>query len=142
MLGTSRKFHLFRIEPNAWMEAFGITEAQEQERTNQQLRDRIAALEERARKKRAIMKRSVMGRERLMAQVIDRYYQPQRSGCRMWCLSEDKELRVRFIQKIKGLIEEARLVYERWFVGDFSEPYPLGLYPPSMPKLAEPLGAW
>ena len=135
---SSEELHTFRIEPNAWMEAFGITSAQEQQEINTRLVERVRCLEERARAKR---KGSVMGRARLISRPIDKYYQPQRSGRRMWCLSESKALRRSFIGHLKVLIHEAKRIYRKWFVGDFSEPYPLGLYPPLMPKLAEPLTA-
>jgi hypothetical protein len=29
---------------------------------------------------------------------------------------------------------EAKAVYKKWLIGDFSTPYPLGLYPPNLPK--------
>jgi hypothetical protein len=57
-------------------------------------------------------------------------------------MSENRDLRIRFIQFLKSLFAEARSIRERWKVGDYSLPYPLGLYPPSMPKLAEPLTIW
>jgi len=66
----------------------------------------------------------------------------QKAGQRSWCLSEDRVLCREFIADMKARMELAAQVYQRWKMGDFSEPYPLGLYPPSMPKLAEPLEDW
>jgi hypothetical protein len=43
---------------------------------------------------------------------------------------------------LKDLFAEARSVRERWRVGDYSLPYPMGLYPPPQPKLVEPLVVW
>ena len=83
-----------------------------------------------------------MGRDRLMNQPINTTYRPKRSGKRMCCLSEDRSMRIDFINFLKDLYAKAKAVAERWKLGDYSLPYPLGLYPPSTPKLAEPLGIW
>jgi hypothetical protein len=139
VLCTSKTPQRFCLEPNAWLEAFGITDPTEQAQWNARLKERLLVLERRAREKRNRMNRRPMGREKLLAQLLDKYYEPKRSGRRMWCLSEDRKLRIEFISHLKELIAKAKEVYQRWFVGDFSEPYPLGLYPPSMPKLAEPV---
>jgi REP element-mobilizing transposase RayT len=136
--GTKRTFP-FTINPNAWMEAFGIENPDEQERLNQRLIEHVRLREERARVKRLRTKKPVMGRERLIRAKIDRFYQSKRSGKRMWCLADRKSIRLPFIERLKALICEAKRIYEKWFLGDFSEPYPLGLYSPSIPKLAEPL---
>ena len=92
------------------------------------------------RRKQNLARRRARGRDKLISRPLDPDYQSQRSGKRMWCLAEKRSIRVRIINSLKALIERARAVYQKWFVGDFSERYPLGLYPPSMPKLAEPLG--
>ena len=139
--GTKKTF-AFTIKPNAWMEAFGIVDPAEQEKMNQRILTFIRHREERARKQRKRDKKGVIGADRLVAQPLDRYYEPKRSGRRMWCLADKKSIRVSFIATLKRLIDKARQVYRKWFLGDFSEPYPLGLYPPGMPKLAEPLSAW
>jgi hypothetical protein len=83
-----------------------------------------------------------MGRDKLMNQPINTTYRPKRSGKRTCCLSEDRSTRIDFINFIKDLCAKAKAVAARWKLGDYSLPYPLGLYPPSMPKLAEPLGIW
>ncbi len=142
VLRDSKNLHSFRLHPNAWMEAFGITDPSEQAEWNERLKESLFAIEVEAREERVRLNRRPMGQEKLKTQAMDKYYQSKRSGRRMWCLCEDRSLRVTFIAQIKELIHSARLVYRRWILGDFSVPYPLGLYPPSMPKLAEPLGAW
>ena len=83
-----------------------------------------------------------MGRERLINQPLDTTYRPKRSGKRMCCLSEDRSIRVVFINFLKDLYEKAKKIAQRWKLGDYSLPFPLGLYPPPMPKLAEPIGIW
>lgn len=142
LLGESRETCEFRIEPNAWMEAFGIMDKDEQARINSRLIERIRLLEARAKDTRQRNRKSAMGKERLLRQPLDQYYLPKRSGKKMWCLSEHKRLRVQFINFLKQLTAKARLIQQKWRLGDFSEAYPLGLYPPSFPKLAEPISAW
>ena len=38
---------------------------------------------------------------------------------------------------LKDLYSKGKEVLKNWKNGDYSVPYPLGLYPPSMPKLGE-----
>ncbi len=120
----------------------GITSEEDKAKINEKLINRIKKLEERARRKRVVEKRSVIGAKRLCEQPFNLTYQSKRSGKRMWCLSEKRHLRIQFISFLKNLFYEARLVRERWAMGDFSLKYPLGLYPPTVPKLAEPVDLW
>ena len=124
------------------MEAFGISDPAEQAQLNSRIVSRLRTLEERYRTKRHQEKRRVLGKARLTTQVFDLFYRPQRSGRRMWCLSEDRKLRLQFIEFFRALMDKARQVAKAWRVGDYSQRYPLGLYPPAMPKLAEPLAVW
>ena len=87
-----------------------------------------------------VQRKRIIGRERLVNQVLDVTYRPKRSGRRMWCLSEKRSIRVTFIRFFKELMHRARAVRQRWKIGDIAVPYPPGLYPPSMPKLADVLG--
>ena len=136
ILNASQEIQTFTLEPNAWMEAFGYHSAEEQQRINEQLIARIRFLEARAEQKRIREKKHVLGRDRLLSQVFDTTYRPKRSGRRMWCLSEKRRVRVEFIRFFRALMEKARAVREMWKLGDVTVPYPPGLYPPSMPKLA------
>lgn len=140
VVAASDETQTFILEPHAWMEAFGYHSSEEQRRLNDQLIARIRLLEERAEKKRIREKKRVIGKDRLIAQVFDITYRPRRTGRRMWCLSEKRGVRVEFIRFFKALIQKARAVRERWKLGDVAVPYPPGLYPPSMPKLANTLG--
>ena len=141
LLEESSEIEVFILEPNAWLEAFGVTNPREQERINVRLRERVRTLEQRARRKREREKKRVIGRAQLIAQPIDLNYRPSRKGKRMWCLSEKRSLRIQFIAMLKGLRREARAVLALWRIGDMSVRYPPGLYPPSMPKLADVV-AW
>ncbi len=132
----------FCITPNAWMECFGVMTESEQAKVNEILLRWIKAEEQKFRDKRCKEGKRVLGRERLLQQAFDTTYLPDRHGKRMWCLCDEVPLRKEFIAWAKELLSQARQVYERWKRGDFGVKYPPGLYPPSMPKLAEPLELW
>jgi REP element-mobilizing transposase RayT len=138
--GRAAERHSFRIEPNAWMNCFGIRTKEDQEEVNADIVRRIQQREKRFRNKRKKNRKTVIGRERLLREQLKPNHEPKRKeGRRMWCICADKELRKIFISTMKELIEQAVEVYQRWKKGDYTVPFPLGLYPPSMPKVAEPL---
>lgn len=142
ILGAATDSHEFELTPNAWLEAFNITDPKEQERINARLIERVRFLENRFRRQRAQRGKTVIGKQRLLRQPLDITYQPKRSGRRTCCLSENITVRRAFIRFLKHLMGEARRIYQKWKLGDFSESFPLGLHPPSMPKLAEVLNGW
>lgn len=127
------------IDPNAWLEAFGIVDPDEQKRVNRLLVERVRTLEARASSLRIRDNKIVVGRERLINQKFDLTYLPNRSGKRMWCLSEKRSVRTQFIKFFKDLMVRAREVRRRWRIGDFSVPYPPGLHAPNVPRLADVL---
>ena len=133
----TKSTHTFTIEPNAWLDAFGVTSEADQAAWNQRLVARVRAIEERSRNKRKAERKNVIGAQKLLRQPLTLDYRSKRSGKRMWCLSEKRSARVAFINFLKRKKAAAREVYQRWHTGDFSIPYPLGLFPPSFPKLAE-----
>lgn len=142
LLKEKSKSFEFVLKPNAWLEAFKISDPEEQKRLNDRIAIRVKTLEERAKEKRSHHNKSVIGKDRLRNQSLDLYYRPSRTGRRMCCLTEDRATRIAFISFIKSLYDKARAVAARWKLGDFSVPFPPGLYPPSMPKLIEPLHIW
>jgi hypothetical protein len=142
LLANADSSHEFELEPDAWLDAFGISEKEEQEKWNQALVKRVRVLEKRARTKREEAGKSPLGRAALLRQKMSFAYKSNRNGKRMWCLSEKKRVRVQFISFLKKLREKAREVYRRWHLGDYSLAYPPGLFPPSQPKLFEPIAVW
>jgi REP element-mobilizing transposase RayT len=132
----------FCIEPNAWMECFGIVEPETQAELNEEILRRISEKEEEYRKERMDSGKTVMGREYLLREGFNLTYRPERSGRRMWCICCDRAKRKAFILRVKELCKVAREVYQRWKVGDYSLPFPLGLYPPARPKVVEPISFW
>jgi hypothetical protein len=140
MLDEATDEQIFTLEPNAWLEAFGVSDPLERQRFNERLIERVRHLEERAAKLRGKSHKRVIGRERLISQVLDTTYRPRRKGRGMWCLSERRSIRMAFIRFFKELKRAAGAVRRRWALGDRTVPYPPGLYPPSMPKLANVVG--
>ena len=139
LLAQSSELQTFTLEPNAWLEAFGITDPTEQQRINARVAERVRTLEKRAARVRDREKKSVIGCERLITQRFDLTYRPSRKGRRMWCLAERRAIRLVYIRMFKRLKQEARRVLALWRCGDMTERYPPGLYPPSFPKLSNAL---
>ena len=139
LLRDAREVQRFELQPNAWLEAFGYRCPIEQGKVNERLVARIRTIEERAAKRREKEKTRVMGKERLARQAFDLTYRPERTGKRMWCLSEKRRVRVKFIRFFRELMRKARAVLAQWRMGARTVAYPPGLYPPSMPKLADVL---
>jgi len=136
LLSQTDEIEPFTLEPNAWLEAFEITDPTQQARINAQVMAHIRHLEARAERVRQRERKSVIGRERLLHQRLDLSYRPKRTGRKMWCLSHRRSIRIAYIRFFKRLKQEARKVLALWRSGDTSAKYPPGLYPPSMPKLA------
>jgi hypothetical protein len=139
LLADSSELQTFKLEPNAWLEAFGVITPAEQQGINARVIERVRTLERRATRVREREKKTIIGRERLITQRFDLTYRPSRKGKRMWCLAERRAIRMAYIRMFKKLKQEARRVLALWRQGDMTERYPPGLYPPSFPKLANAL---
>jgi hypothetical protein len=126
----------FRIFPNAWMKSFGISEPQEVSLWNERIISALKQQEAQQRHERIKEGRSVIGCSRLVNQRIGRPYSPRRWGRRMLCICQDIPFRARFVEWIKQLVEQGREALREWRRGNFVR-YPLGLYPPSVPRIAE-----
>lgn len=117
--------HTFVLSPNAWAEVFGLKEVIKEE-----IERGVLEIEKALREERDKRQRKVFGRLNLIAQRIDCIFTPKKFGKRMWCICRDVEKRVGFIAFIKDLRARAKEVYQRWSRGDFSIPFPLGLFAP------------
>ena len=140
LLKKRKKKNTFTIYPDAWMEAFGITDPAERSSINQRIVEGVYEAEQDYREERAREAKTVISPNRLIETEIAAPYTPSRSGKKMICLGTDRQDRVGFIEFVKSLISEAREIYEQWKVGNIHLPYPPGLYPPAMPKLANVVG--
>lgn len=128
--------YTFTLNPDGWMELFGIDSEYEKAEINKRIISDVRAVEKELAQKRRTSGRSVVGALRLRRQPINMSYTPTKFTRRMWCVCSDLELRRRFINFVKGLLREARAITARWKRGDFSEPFPIGLFPPRFPRLA------
>ena len=130
--------HPLTITPDRWMDCFEMDEAS-RKKAKEEIRDGLKRAEDTAKKEREKSGRTAIGQDRLRNSWIELDYQPNRTGKRMYCLGSTKEIRAAYIAFAKTLIETAKKIYNRWKRGDFTEPYPLGLYPPSRPRVVNVL---
>ena len=122
------------------MKSFGISDPKEQAEVNQNIIDGLYAREREHRERRQYERKSIVGVTKLTLQRPGSPYVPQRSGRKTICIAADSKLRIAFLQSIKELISQAREVLLEWRKGNFLAEYPIGLYPPSLPKRAEAFG--
>ena len=130
----------FTIYLNGWMKRFGIVDPLEQAEVNRAILAEVRRREADSRAVRVAEKKTLIGKKRLVATPIGTPCVPDRTGKRMLVHSEDREIRKETIKWIKDLLDEGREVLECWRMGDTSVPYPLGLFPPTGIRLAEPIG--
>ena len=130
----------FTLSPNAWTSAFPnqMTPERLNERVSRRVRE-IEAEMAAIRKKAGIPLPSEF---EVSSQPIDMPYEPKKFGRRMWCICSDIPLRIAFISFIKNLREKARKVRLEWLRGNSAEPFPIGLFPPTQPMLANILPAY
>jgi len=124
--------HTFTLSPYAWMNCF----AEGSRDVTEVKAEVIQAVREREEQYRKERKKPCISAESLRSQPLDLKYTPTKFSKRMWCICHDVELRKAFIAWAKSLIVKGREVLKRWRAGDRSVPYPVGLFPPSFPKLA------
>lgn len=137
LLSRGRKKGSFTVSPDAWIEAFGVTDPQERQAVNQRIVLQVRELEALAREERLRSGLSVIGASRLLNTPIGREFLPQRTGRKSICLSSCSIARIAFIKFAKRLFAEGREIFRRWKLGDLHLLYPIGLYPPSHPRRAE-----
>ena len=134
MRDQAEESHIFKIEPNAWMKAFRITEQSEIDEVNERIVERTRLLEEEARELRIKQRRKVMGAHKLVTQRPNLHYKSKRRGRCSSCISTDRKLKMKFQVVLADYAETAKRVYHNWLEGDFTEEFPKGLYPPAKPK--------
>lgn len=61
---------------------------------------------------------------------------PPPKGKKMICLSTNKELRQDFIAQFKRLRDICRATFRRWQQGETGIPFPPGMFPPHLPRMA------
>jgi REP element-mobilizing transposase RayT len=142
LVSVAKEFQNLKLYFNDWMRGHNINSEKAKNEINLKIVEEVRKLEQKYREERKVKKKKVFGKEALNSQLIETKYLPNRSGKRTWCLCDDIPLRKQIISHIKSLVEKAKEVYEKWKCGDYSVSFPLGLYPPSFPKIAEPVYAY
>lgn len=130
----------FTLSPNAWAAAFSnqITT----ERFKERVLRRVHEIEEEMATIRVRERISLPTEFEVTSQPIGTLYSPEKFGKRMWCICGDITLRVAFISFIRNLRERARKVRLEWLRGNWRESFPIGLFPPTQPMLANVLPAY
>lgn len=129
----------FELSPYSWKHCFADTKDLSDEEVHKIMVSYIREVEKKHQEEFAKTKKLPLGREALRHQSMLKSYVPKKYGRKMICLSTFKELRMSFISKYKELSALAREVFERWKIGDYSIPFPPGLFAPPPPRLAESL---
>jgi REP element-mobilizing transposase RayT len=122
------------LSPDAWMEIMEVP-VKDRDKINERIIGMVHRADQRYTKKREKEEKSAIGKERLLSFPFSLNYRSKRSGRKSYCISRSISLRVHIIQTIKALINEGREVLERWRAGDHTLRYPIGIYPPSMPRM-------
>ena len=130
---SSKKTHELILYPNAWMRTFDITDAKDVEECNRQVHTLIRQKEAEARELRG--KKKVLGAERLRRERIFKEHKPKEHREKIFVLSSDIKLRVKFIHYVKVIAEEARGLFESWTNGAQVQ-WPPGVFRPPLRPVA------
>lgn len=124
----------FTLYPDAWTVTFSdeLTESE----FNKGVINRIQEIENEMRDNRVLEGVEIPAPTRRDTQIINTTYLPKTFRRRMWCICQDLPRKMRFIRFVKKLRAEGRTVWLKWMKGDFSVPFPAGLFPPNHPILA------
>lgn len=127
----------FNLSPDAWSVAFPNQATPEE--LNKRVLRRVREIEQEMAVVREKERIGLPTAYQVVTQPIDMPYSPQTFGRRMWCICANIAIRVAFIHFIKQLRAHARDVRLAWARGDLSAPFPVGLFPPCQPILANML---
>ncbi len=125
------------LEPDAWMDYFGISEPSESNELNRRIKELVKNTESKIRMEHSKLGINVLGATELAASGVDLEYTPERKGRRTQCISSDIKMRVSYLTAVKNMIHSGKEILRQWQNGDLSNPYPVGLFPPNFPRLAE-----
>jgi REP element-mobilizing transposase RayT len=130
----------FTLSPHAWTTAFENQSTPE--RLKERVLQRVQEIEAQMATVRERERISLPSEFEVTSQPIDTPYSPKKFGKRVWCICGDIPMRIAFISFIKSLREKARKVRLEWLQGNWREPFPIGLFPPTQPMLANVLPAY
>jgi REP element-mobilizing transposase RayT len=139
VMAQAKELLSFTLTPDAWTVAF--PDQMTTEDFNQAVRARVKEIEQEMAAVREKERIALPTKYQVITQPIDVSYFPTTFGQRMWCVCRIVPVRVAFITFIKQLRAQARDVRLAWARGDFSRRFPVGLFPPCLPMLANILPA-
>jgi REP element-mobilizing transposase RayT len=124
----------FTLYPDAWTLAFPNQATPDE--LNQRVLGRIKEVEQDLAAIRARERIALPTEYQVVTQPMDVPYSPKTFGRRMWCICRNVPLRMAFIKFVKELRAHARDVRHAWARGDYTATFPVGLFPPCQPILA------
>jgi len=131
--------HRYKLHPNSWMKAFGISSEEEVRRINGEilLDLRIREMEHEATRVKEGWK--VMGSKGLRLEPIMKEHTPKKGERSIFIICADKDKRIEYIEKFKALSEECRKHYEDLKLG-VRVRWPAGMFRPSIGTQSSALG--
>ncbi len=127
--------HTLKVEPNAWMRAFRITEPEQVTALNAKALALIRANEEESRVQRG--SNPVLGAEALRQQEITKPHTPSPRERRVFIITSDNELRMNYIALVRAFAKECRRCFRLYKEGHITEiPWPPGAFRPHLRPLA------
>lgn len=127
------------VDPTALRLCFEESQGYSKEQFYQTLEEYVDVAEVKYQKDRGDA--PVLGVERLRRASILAPHTPPQGGRKTICLASNKDDRIRFIQRFKAVCRQCREVLTRWRQGYINEPFPPGMFPPSLPRMANMLPA-
>ena len=130
----------FNLSPDAWIIAF--PNQMNPTEFNQRVLDRIKEIEQEMSALRERDQIPLPTEYEVITRPIRTPYSPKKFSRRMWCICRDVVLRIDFIKFVKQLRSEGREARLKWVRGDTAVRFPVGLFPPCQPMLANILPAF
>ena len=131
-IGTSEEFVL---EPNAWMQCFGLKEEDAQQFRESTLKG-IKEQSDEESKANLRKNKLPLGATTLRRQSMLKEHAPKKFSKRMICIGACKDMRKVYIEHYRFLCELASKAFKAWKSGDFRLKIPPGLFAPRVPSLA------
>jgi REP element-mobilizing transposase RayT len=107
MAGDKPEYNTFELEPKAWMDCYPDFENVNREEFNQKLINEILAEEQ-----KILHENGVLGIDRLKTQPIDKEYKSKKYSKKLFCMSSNIDLRVKYIAMFKSVSKLAHEAYQ------------------------------
>jgi hypothetical protein len=140
LLASAKKTHEIVIQPNLWLQCFGITDPAHVARANKAILRRIKLGEEQARELREREGKSVVGAERLIQVRIMAPHTPKRNpnDRRIYFVTSSPTLAFQFKEQFRRFCDKCREVYLKLCRGEYKVEWPPG----AIPAAAPPTSNW